>query len=138
MTPSYAGHVAELGLRPLGVEDLRPGPADAEHALQAAAAAGPRDIRRNSQNTKMNGSSRNRKYSSSVPTPELGGVAVTDFTPSAVSCWLSCAVGWPGITVVYDVPLVSSPVAVVFEPLEPLPKSTVLILWALASAMNCE
>ena len=30
-----AGHVAELGLRPLGVEDLGPAPAHAEHALQA-------------------------------------------------------------------------------------------------------
>jgi len=42
------------------------------------------------------------------------------------------------MTVVYDFPLVSSPVAVVFEPLAPFPKVTVLILWALASAMNCE
>ena len=44
----------------------------------------------------------------------------------------------PGMTVVYDFPLVRSPVAVVFEPLAPFPKVTVLILWALASAMNCE
>ena len=86
----------------------------------------------------MNGSSRNSQYSRSVPRPELGGDAVTVFTPSAVSCWLSWGVGGPGMTVVYDWPLVSSPVAVVFDPLAPLPKSTVLILWALASEMNCE
>ncbi len=86
----------------------------------------------------MIGSSRNRKYSSTLPSPELGGLAVTDCTPSAVSWALSADVGWPGMTVVYDFPLVRSPVAVVFEPLAPFPKVTVLILWALASAMNCE
>jgi len=42
------------------------------------------------------------------------------------------------MTVVYDFPSVSSPVAGVFEPLDPLPNVTVLILCALASAMNCE
>ena len=86
----------------------------------------------------MNGSSRISQYSRSVPRPELGGAAVTVFTPSAVSCWLSWGVGGPGMTVVYDLPSVSSPVAVVFDPLAPFPKSTVLILCALASEMNCE
>src|SRR5262249_61239521 len=97
-----------------------------------------RDIRRISQNTKMIGSSKNRKYSSTLPSPERGASAVTDLTPSAVSWALNADVGWPGITVAYDFPLASSPVAVVFEPPAPFPNVTVLILWALASAMNCE
>src|SRR5215469_8050168 len=102
------------------------------------AAPAPRLIRRNSQNTKMNGSSRNSQYSRSDPRLELGAAADTVFTPSAVSCWLSCGVGGPGMTVVYAFPSVSSPDAGVFEPLEPLLNVTVLILCALASAMNCE
>src|SRR5260221_4324562 len=97
-----------------------------------------RDIRRNSQITKMTGSSRISQYRIVLPRPELGAAALTVFTPSALSCWLNAGEGWPGITVVYDEPLVSVPVTVVFEPLAPLPKSTVLILWALASEMNCE
>ena len=35
-----------------------------------------------------------------MPSPELGGSASTDLTPSAVSCSLSAVVGWPGMTVV--------------------------------------
>src|SRR5258708_30754503 len=97
-----------------------------------------RDIRRNSQNTKMIGSSKISQYRIVLPRPELGGVAVTVFTPSAVSCWLSAVEAGPGITVVYDEPVVRGPVTVVFEPLAPFPKSTVLILWALASETNCE
>ena len=86
----------------------------------------------------MNGASRISQYSSSVPRPELGGCAVTDFTPSELSCSLSWAVAWPGMTVVYDFPLVRSPKAGVFEPLEPFSNVTVLILCAPASAMNWE
>jgi hypothetical protein len=40
--------------------------------------------------------------------------------------------------VVYDLPLVSSPVAGVFDPLAPLSNVTVVILCALASEMNWE
>ena len=87
----------------------------------------------------MNGASRISQYSSSVPRPELGGSR--GHRLHAVRAELLAelrAVGWPGMTVVYDFPLVSSPMAGVFEPLEPLSNVTVLILWALASEMNCE
>jgi hypothetical protein len=81
-----------------------------------------------SQKAEMIGSSKNSQYSSTLPSPDRGGCAVTDVTPSAVSCALSADVGWPGMTVVYDFPLISSPAAVVFEPLAPFPKVTVLTL----------
>ena len=38
--------------------------------------------------------------SSTDPSPELGGCAFTDVTPSAVSSSLSAVVAWPGMTVV--------------------------------------
>src|SRR6266581_7805110 len=43
-----------------------------------------------------------------------------------------------GPTVVKFLPLLSVPVTVVFEPFEPLPKSTVLTLLARTSVRNCE
>ncbi len=86
----------------------------------------------------MNGSSRNSQYKIVVPSPELGAVAVTDCTPSARSCWANVGEAGPGITVVNDLPSVKVPVTVVFDPFAPFPKTTVLILWALASAVNCE
>jgi len=73
-----------------------------------------------------------------LPSPELGAAAVTDCTPSARSCWANVGEAGPGMTVVYDLPSVRVPVTVVFDPFAPFPKTTVLILWAEASAVNCE
>jgi len=58
-----------------------------------------RAIRRNSQNTTTSGPADQPRQQLGADA-ELGGVAVTDFTPSALSCWLSVVVGWPGMTVV--------------------------------------
>ncbi len=46
------------------------------------------------------GSRKISRDSTTDPSAELGGLAVTDFTPSAVSCWLRAVVGGPGMTVV--------------------------------------
>jgi hypothetical protein len=70
-----------------------------------------------------------------VPKPELGADAVI-WTSSAMSCWLSAGVGWPGMIVVYDLPVVRVPLAGVLPVLDA--NVTVLILCALASATNWE
>ena len=68
------------------------------------------------------------KYSNPEPNEEVGGAAVTLFTPSAVSWALNSGVGWPGITVVKSLPSVRVPVTVVFVPLLLLPNLTSLTL----------
>ena len=76
------GDVGEAGRRPLLVEDLGRGPADAEDALQRPAA--PRDSRRQNQKNSTNGARMMIQFSSSVPNPADEGPPVT-LTPSATS-----------------------------------------------------
>ena len=67
--------------------------------------------------------------------PALGEAAVIS-TPSVASCEVSCGVGWPGMTVVYELPFLNVPLADVLPVFEP--NVTVLILCAPVSEMNCE
>ena len=75
----------------------------------------------------------------SAPQAEpLASSAEMLFTPSLCSWSLNAVVGAPGMTVVYSLPLVSVPVAVVLGPLLLLAKVMSFTLWSLAWVMNSE
>ncbi len=77
--------------------------------------------------TKIRGASRTTQYSSVVPSPAEFALAVTFLTPSARSWFASWVVGGPGMTVVYDFPLVSVPLALALPPLDDEENVTSLI-----------
>ena len=91
------------------------------------APAAPRDIRRNSQITKISGAKMIRKYKMIDPSAGDDGLAVT-VTWSACSWLPSWVVGEPGISVVYGFPLRSVPLAEVLLPLDDDSNVTFLIL----------
>ncbi len=70
--------------------------------------------------------------------PSAGELALasTLFTPSVRNSFASCVVGEPGMTVVYDLPLVSVPLAGVLPPLDEESNVTSLTLCWVAALMN--